>query len=134
MVKGANDLIETQLSNLINTVESLTSGDCLSYTTGPIAFGADDAIRDAVETLSNRSKRRGKKIVIILETEGGFAEVARRISDTIRHHYTVVDFLIPSHAMSAGTILAMSGDSIYMNYYSVLGPIDPLVESRSVTS
>ncbi len=122
MVKGANDLIETQLSNLINTVESLTSGNCLSYTR-PIAFGADDAIRDAVETLSNRSKRRGKKIVIILETGGGFAEVARRISDTIRHHYTVVDFLIPSHAMSAGTILAMSGDSIYMNYYSVLDPL-----------
>jgi len=27
--------------------------------------------------------------------------------------------------MSAGTVLVMSGDSIYMDYYSVLGPIDP---------
>ena len=60
----------------------------------------------------------------MLETIGGFAEVARRISDTFRRHYTVVDFLIPSHAMSAGTILAMSGDAIHMDYYSVLGPID----------
>ncbi|MCY4226597.1 MAG: serine dehydrogenasease [Gammaproteobacteria bacterium] len=129
MAKGANDLIERQLNDLINTVESVTSGDCLSYS-GPIAFGADDAIRDAVERLRNRSKRRGSKLVIILETQGGFAEVARRISDTIRHHYSLVDFLIPSHAMSAGTILAMSGNAIYMNYYSVLGPIDPLVESQ----
>lgn len=129
MAKGANDLIERQLNDLINTVESVTSGDCLSYS-GPIAFGADDAIRDAVERLGNRSKRRGSKLVIILETQGGFAEVARRISDTIRHHYSLVDFLIPSHAMSAGTILAMSGNAIYMNYYSVLGPIDPLVESQ----
>jgi hypothetical protein len=43
----------------------------------------------------------------------------------------VVDFLIPSHAMSAGTILAMSGNSIWMDYYSVLGPIDPQVPSQS---
>jgi hypothetical protein len=35
-----------------------------------------------------------------------------------------------SHAMSAGTILVMSGDSIWMNYYSVLGPIDPQVPSQ----
>jgi len=56
--------------------------------------------------------------------------VARRISDTLRHHYQAVDFLIPSHAMSAGTILAMSGDSIWMDYYSVLGPIDAQVPSQ----
>ena len=29
--------------------------------------------------------------------------------------------------MSSGTILAMSGDSIVMDYFSVLGPIDPQV-------
>ena len=110
-------------------IEVITAGDCLSYS-GPIAFGADDAIRDAVEALGGRSKRRRQKLVVILETHGGFAEVARRISDTIRNHYMVVDFLIPSHAMSAGTILAMSGDAIYMDYYSVLGPIDPQVPSQ----
>ena len=56
--------------------------------------------------------------------------MTRRISDTLRHHYRTVDFLIPSHAMSAGTILAMSGDAIWMDYYSVLGPIDPQVPSE----
>lgn len=30
--------------------------------------------------------------------------------------------------MSAGTILVMSGDSIYMDYFSILGPVDPQVE------
>lgn len=30
--------------------------------------------------------------------------------------------------MSAGTILAMSGDEIWMDFFSVLGPIDPQVE------
>ena len=129
MVRGANDLVEIQLNNLLKDIETKMVGDCLSYS-GPIAFGADDAIRDAVEMLRGQLKRRGPKLVVILETQGGFAEVARRISDTIRNHYMVVDFLIPSHAMSAGTILAMSGDAIYMDYYSVLGPIDPQVLSQ----
>ena len=127
MVEGANDLVEKQLSNLLTKIETAMDGDCLSYS-GQIAFGADDAIRDAIEALRKQSQR--SRLVVILETEGGFVEVTRRISDTIRNHYSVVDFLIPSHAMSAGTILAMSGDAIYMDYYSVLGPIDPQVPSQ----
>lgn len=34
---------------------------------------------------------------------------------------------MPNHAFSAGTVLAMSGDAIHMDYYSRLGPIDPQV-------
>ncbi len=30
--------------------------------------------------------------------------------------------------MSAGTVLVMSGDSIYMDYSSALGPIDPQIQ------
>ena len=45
-----------------------------------------------------------------------------------RRHYGEVDFFIPDAAMSAGTVLVMSGDAIYMDYYSLLGPIDPQVQ------
>lgn len=47
--------------------------------------------------------------------------------DTIRSFYDDVAFVIPDKAMSAGTIFAMSGDAIYMDYFSRLGPIDPQV-------
>ena len=30
--------------------------------------------------------------------------------------------------MSAGTIFALSADTILMNYFSALGPIDPQIE------
>jgi ClpP class serine protease len=83
--------------------------------------------------LAELSKKR-RKLVFVLETPGGYAEVARRISDALRHHYDEVDFLIPSHAMSAGTILVMSGDAIHMDYHSVLGPIDPQSRSRKMLS
>lgn len=45
----------------------------------------------------------------------------------IRHHYKEVYFVVPDFAMSAGTILCMSGDKIFMDYSSSLGPIDPQV-------
>ena len=123
--QGADAIVEQQLMMLLGSIESDFDADVLTYV-GPIVSGADDRIKDAIETL----RRRKGHLLFILETFGGYAEVARRISDTLRHHYRIVDFLIPSHAMSAGTILAMSGNSIWMDYYSVLGPIDPQVPSQ----
>ncbi|MEQ8968065.1 MAG: hypothetical protein RID91_19770 [Azospirillaceae bacterium] len=121
----ADKLVEGFLGERIRNLEKILDTDCLSYV-GPIVFGTDDTIRDALERIDGR--RSG--LTFILETTGGYAEVTRRISDACRHHYNSVNFIIPNHAMSAGTILAMSGDSIMMDYYSVLGPIDPQVQGR----
>jgi membrane-bound ClpP family serine protease len=109
----------------IEKIEKEFDADCLTYV-GPIVSGIDDSIRDIIEDLAKQEGKRNK-LLFILETPGGYAETTRRISDTLRQHYNVVDFLIPSYAMSAGTILAMSGDAIHMDYYSVLGPIDPQI-------
>lgn len=38
--------------------------------------------------------------------------------------------MIPNFAYSAGTVLSLSGDRIFMDYYSVLGPIDPQISSK----
>jgi hypothetical protein len=121
--KGANQLVEDQLGTHLHAMETALNADCLCYS-GPIAYGADDDIREAIEEIGQKRAR----LVFILETTGGFAETTRRIADTLRHHYEVVDFLVPSYAMSAGTILVMSGDAILMDYYSILGPIDPQIE------
>ncbi len=48
-----------------------------------------------------------------------------------RHHYpNELVFIVPSAAFSAGTIFCMSGDRIFMDYSSSLGPIDPQVPDR----
>ena len=52
-------------------------------------------------------------------------ETVERLVAVMRTHYERVSFVIPNFAYSAGTVLALSGDKIYMDYYSVLGPIDP---------
>jgi membrane-bound ClpP family serine protease len=46
----------------------------------------------------------------------------------LHRHFDTVEFIVPNRAMSAGTILVMSGDEIWMDYYSVLGPIDPQIQ------
>jgi|WetSurMetagenome_2_1015567.scaffolds.fasta_scaffold00209_13 hypothetical protein len=121
---NSNQLIEKQLDIRSNDVEKSFSADVISYL-GPIIRPTDDLLKDTIEGI----KARRKHLIIILETDGGYAEVAQRMADTFRFHYELVDFIIPNYAMSAGTILAMSGDSIYMDYYSVLGPIDPQIQN-----
>jgi hypothetical protein len=70
-------------------------------------------------------------LCLIIETTGGFIEVVERIYNVFRKHYTRVDFIVPNFAYSAGTVLVLSGDEIYMDYFSVLGPIDPQLSTEN---
>lgn len=115
-------LIETQLDEYLGNLEDMWQGDAITYV-GPIIDGADDLIRDQTEAIEEKKER----LFFILETPGGYIEVAQRIAETLRRHYPCVDFVIPNACMSAGTVLAMSGNAIHMDYYSVVGPIDPQV-------
>jgi len=67
------------------------------------------------------------RVCIILATPGGVVEAVEKMVEVTRHHFTEVFFVVPTAAMSAGTIFCMSGDKIYMDYTSSLGPIDPQV-------
>ena len=96
---------------------------------GSLVPGVDDFVRSIVEELRQRNSLR-PRLTMVLTTDGGDVETVRRIVDTFRYHYTDIGFIIPNYAFSAGTILALSGDDIYMDYYSRLGPIDPQVENN----
>jgi Serine dehydrogenase proteinase len=124
-VNDANEFIEHQLDDRIRAIEGYLGGDAISLN-GPLLFGVDDIIRKAVEQKCQENPPR-TKLVVLLTTGGGIVEVVPRIVDTFRRHYTVVDFIIPNYAFSAGTVLVMSGDAIHMDAYSRLGPIDPQI-------
>lgn len=85
--------------------------------------------REVVEKLAQRQERRNT-IAICLTTPGGQAEAAERFVEVVRHHFGLVNFIVPVAAMSAGTVFCMSGDRIFMDYSSSLGPIDPQVPDR----
>ncbi len=131
--RDSNRLIESQLASRAKALEDAASAHVLSYL-GPMYEPADDQIKDAVEAMvgygRNGRARRQASLMVLLETDGGFITIAERIARIFRQHYRRVDFVVPTYAMSAGTVLVMSGDEIHMDYASTLGPIDPQVRKQ----
>lgn len=82
--------------------------------------------RDFIENLA-ADKTKRDKLVVFLNTPGGSAETVEKMVNITRFHYDTVYFVVPDFAMSAGTIFCMSGNKIFMDYSSSLGPIDPQV-------
>lgn len=78
---------------------------------------------------------RKKEIDFYIETPGGSGEAAEEIARFLRNKFEVVNFVIAGEAKSAGTILVLSGDNIYMTDTGSLGPIDAQIKiGRSVIS
>jgi hypothetical protein len=117
------DSVREWADNRLMTLEEAMEADGLAIIS-PITFGLEHRVKVAVEA---RDPRRSA-LFVVLDTAGGVVEVVERIVRVLRHHYEEVRFVIPDRAMSAGTVLAMSGDDILMDYHSCLGPIDPQVE------
>ncbi len=86
----------------------------------PIGIDYNDLlpVADQLDTLE------GDKIDVILETPGGQAERAEDIVRLLRNRFSYVCFIVPGAAMSAGTIMVMSGNEILLEPISSLGPID----------
>ena len=124
---SANHFIEQQLDERLIALEEHFSAHALSFR-GPLVSGVDDIVRASVEEKRMEQAADVDRLVVVLTTNGGYIEVVQRIVDTLRHHYRVVEFVVPNSAFSAGTVLVMSGDVIHMDYYSRLGPIDPQAE------
>ncbi len=95
---------------------------------GPIYPSLEKIFRDFIEDLNNDGSGR-ERLAIVINSPGGSAETVEKLVDIIRYHYNEVYFIIPDEAMSAGTIFALSGDKIFMDYTSSLGPIDPQVHN-----
>lgn len=115
------DLLNKKLIDL----EAAFQADVVFYL-GDIQAGALRLFRDLIEDLK-KDRDTKDRLVILLNTSGGSAEIAEKLVDITRYNYREVYFVVPDFAMSAGTIFCLSGDKIYMDYSSSLGPIDPQV-------
>lgn len=108
-------------------IEKHLDGDVIFYY-GPIFPSVQKPFRDFIEKLRSDGTKKDR-IIVFLNTPGGSAETVEKLVEIIRFHYQEVFFIVPDEAMSAGTIFCMSGDKIYMDYTSSLGPIDPQIHN-----
>src|SRR5215217_4652818 len=117
------DLLFRTLTDLENRVEA----EIVLYM-GDVDDETFRMFRDLTWELRGDEESRAR-LAIFLNTDGGSAEIVERVVDIIRRYYEEVYFVVPDFAMSAGTIFCMSGDKIFMDYSSSLGPIDPQVHN-----
>ena len=117
--------IKDVLNQRLLSLEEHFQADVAFYY-GTIHPSLAKTFRDFIEKLQSLEPSR-ERLVIFLNSPGGSAETVEKMVEIMRFHYKEVYFVIPDFAMSAGTILCTSGNKIYMDYSSSLGPIDPQV-------
>lgn len=127
MKPALDDQIHTLLQEKLKALEDHFQADVLTYF-GPFEGGEISFLKIIEELVEDLDKK--DKIYIVLTTGGGSATVVERLVNILRQHYLEVNFIVPDYAYSAGTIFCMSGDNILMDYFSVLGPIDPQVQNK----
>jgi len=65
-----------------------------------------------------------KGLSLVLHTPGGITTAAETIVEYLHKKFNYIETIVPTFAMSAGTMLALSTDMIIMGRQSQLGPID----------
>lgn len=122
--EAAKKLLNSKLEDL----EKYLDADVIEYY-GEIFDSVEIEMKKIVEDL-RKDDNSHNKCYIILTTPGGSLNPVNRMVTILRHFYEEVNFIIPNYAYSAGTIFCMSGDNIYMSYFSALGPVDPQVQNK----
>lgn len=90
-----------------------------------ISITIDDyyTIYDVLRTNEN------KNLDFYIQTPGGNGSASEDIAEFLRSKFEEISFVISGEAKSAGTILVLSGDEIYMTDSGSLGPIDAQVKT-----
>lgn len=113
---------------LIRQIEELRERPLAIYVTSLSPFPRVTAYithEDVVPFSEVLDSIKGDRVDVLLESPGGLSEVSVELCAILRKRFHEVGFIIPHAAMSAATILVMSGDEILMDYRSSLGAIDP---------
>ncbi|MEX1014005.1 MAG: serine dehydrogenasease [Candidatus Paceibacterota bacterium] len=127
MKPSVDKTVQDLLNRFLGKLEEHFESDIFSYF-GPVADGNENTILKLIEEIADEGKY--KRLTIFLTTYGGSALAVERFVNIIRSLYKEIYFVVPDYAYSAGTIFCMSGDKIFMDYFSVLGPIDPQVQNK----
>jgi membrane-bound ClpP family serine protease len=128
-MRTIDKLFKKQLVENRTNLENAFEADIFGYY-GDISSSYLTWFRQRLELIEENGGKRKDRLVVLLNTPGGEAEAVEKMVEMIRHFYNELYFVVPNVAMSAGTIFCMSGDRVYMDYSSSLGPIDPQVQSK----
>lgn len=88
---------------------------------------ADDAFRLIYDHLEAGKETAKKGVDLFIYSYGGSGTVPWRVVSLIRQYTDKLAALVPNHAFSAATLMALGANEIVMHKMGCLGPIDPSV-------
>jgi hypothetical protein len=88
---------------------------------------ADDAFRVMYDHLEAGRELAKNGVDLFISSNGGSGTVPWRVVSLIRQYSKDFAVLVPSHAFSAATLIALGANKIIMHKMGCLGPIDPSV-------
>lgn len=134
--RNINFDVTAELKRAVSEIEKIRKRPLLCYMANvvnntfqaPISIDEKDDLpfKEMISTIPAEIK----DIDLLIVTSGGSGNQVAKFVDRLRPRFESVNFVIPNIAMSAGTILAMSGDNIIMTNSSYIGPIDPQVPNQ----
>lgn len=68
-----------------------------------------------------------KNLTLLLHTPGGVTNAAETIVAYLTSKFSDIEVIVPTFAMSAGTMISLAANRIVMGRQSQLGPIDPQI-------
>ena len=119
-------------TSLMEKIEAKRDGHLLiSYITSTrpgfeIHMG-DDVLPFIHQRLEAAKAKAKKGVDLFIHSNGGSGTVPWRIVNLIREYTKEFTVLVPHHAFSAATLVALGADKIIMHKMGCLGPIDPSV-------
>lgn len=119
--------LREELKKLIQEYNRVTHRNLFIYYGMPILIpNAEISMcRNDYETIYHMLRDDvNKSIDVLIATPGGSGDAAKEIGNFLQRKYETINIVIAGEAKSAGTILAMCGDTIGMTETGCLGPID----------
>jgi ClpP class serine protease len=123
--------MKAKRQHLIGQLEDLRKSRLLVYVTGD-RRGLETIIHsEAFDIFTHHLDSIGEinKISVFLYTQGGETLAAWSIANLVRQFCKSLEIIVPSKALSAGTLMCLGADSIIMTKQATLGPIDPSVNT-----
>lgn len=93
---------------------------------GTIELGLAPFVERSIQEASHNG---AAAVILVLETPGGRVDAAERIANAIQDSEVPVYAFIDRHAYSAGALIALATNGIYMRPGSVMGAATPVVGS-----
>src|SRR3989338_7466622 len=112
--------------DLIKALEDLRKSRAICYVTGDRAPFTTKIASDAVPLFEKHLRKIGKcnTLSLFLYTRGGDILAPLSIVKLLRNYCQMLEVIIPYHAHSAGTLLALGANKIVMGKMGELSPTD----------